>query len=247
MNEPLLVAEALDKAYGVGGARIDVLRGLSLAVRPGEAVAIVGESGVGKSTLLHLLGGLDRPDAGRMSFAGLDVFSADTERMAEYRNRSVGFVFQFHHLLPEFSAVENVAMPFRIGRRAGEIDAPAREMLERLGLGSRLTHRPSELSGGEQQRVAIARALVGGPRLVLADEPTGNLDPTTGRRVFELLRELQRERGFALVLASHNERLAVECDRVLRLSDGSLNEMARAETRLYFNGFGTEGSSDAML
>jgi len=230
----LLHASGLSKSYRSGPRSIDVLRDLALDVAEGESVAIVGDSGVGKSTLLHLLGGLDRPDAGRLTFRGIDIFHADTARLAEYRNRNVGFVFQFHHLLPEFSALENVEMPFRIGRR-GEGAANARELLERLGLGARLAHRPSALSGGEQQRVAIARALAASPALVFADEPTGNLDPATGKRVFDLLRELQRERGFALVLASHSERLARGCDRILRLDDGHLTSLGADEARAYFS------------
>ena len=235
----LLRAEGLYKSYGAGAARIEVLRGLDLEVARGEAVAVIGDSGVGKSTLLHLLGGLDRPDAGRLRVGGFDVFTADARSLAPYRNASVGFVFQFHHLLPEFTALENVAMPWRIARRGGDGTARARELLERLGLAERLAHRPSELSGGEQQRVAIARALANGAELVLADEPTGNLDPRTGGRVFALLRELQSERFFSLVLATHSERLAASCDRVLRLEEGVLRQLGRSEARSFFDGFGS--------
>jgi lipoprotein-releasing system ATP-binding protein len=230
----LLAARGLSKAYRSGPRRIEVLRELDLAVLDGESVAIVGDSGVGKSTLLHLLGGLDRPDAGRLTFRDRDLLAGDAARLAEYRNRNVGFVFQFHHLLPEFSALENVEMPFRIGRRDDGRER-ALELLERLGLRDRLDHRPSALSGGEQQRVAIARALAADPSLVLADEPTGNLDPSTGKRVFDLLRELQRERGFALVLASHSERLARGCDRILRLENGHLTSLGADEARAYFS------------
>jgi len=232
--EPLLRARGLCKTYRSGPRTIEVLRELDLDVAPGESVAIIGDSGVGKSTLLHLLGGLDRPDRGRLSFRGEELFDAGRPRLAEYRNRNVGFVFQFHHLLPEFSALENVEMPFRIGRRADGA-GPARQLLERLGLSERLQHRPGALSGGEQQRVAIARALVARPALVLADEPTGNLDPATGKRVWDLLRGLQRELGFALVLASHSERLARGCDRMLRLLDGSLAPLGADEARAYFS------------
>jgi len=239
MSEPILRVEQLHKSYGSGPARIDVLQGLDLEVQAGEAVAVVGDSGVGKSTLLHLLGGIDRPDAGRVLFRGLDVFSADIRRLAEYRNASIGLVFQFHHLLPEFTALENVEMPFRIGRHGGDFAGKARQLLSRLGLEDRLTHRPSELSGGEQQRVAFARALAMRPEIVLADEPTGNLDPGTGRKVFGLLRELQKERSFSLVLASHSERLAASCDRILRLEDGRLRELGQSETSLFFKGFGS--------
>jgi len=235
MNDPLLRARDLAKSYRGGPRKVEVLRGLDLDIAAGDTVAVVGESGVGKSTLLHLLGGLDRPDSGSLAFDGLDLLAADTRARAEYRNRQVGFVFQMHHLLPELTAVENVEMPFRIGRR-GLGDGAARRLLERLGLGDRLGHTPAELSGGEQQRVAIARAVVAGPRLVLADEPTGNLDPRTGRAVFDLLREQQNERGFALVLATHNERLAGDCDRVVRLEEGRLRPLGAEETRQYFRG-----------
>ena len=239
MNDRTLVrATGLHKSYATAVGRIDVLRGLDLEIAQGESLAVVGDSGVGKSTLLHLLGGLDRPDAGRVLFGEFDVYAADARRLAAYRNASVGFVFQFHHLLPEFTALENVMMPWRIGRREGNGEERARGLLERLGLGARLTHRPAELSGGEQQRVAIARALAGGANLVLADEPTGNLDPRTGTRVFALLRELQNERYFSLVLASHSERLARSCDRVLRLVDGRLRELQQAEARSFFDGVG---------
>ena len=247
MSEPLLIARDLAKAYQSGPRTIEVLRALSLEVEPGEAVSIVGESGVGKSTLLHILGGLDRADSGSLRFRGREIHGLDPQQRADYRSRSVGFIFQFHHLLPEFSAVENVELPFRIGRRAEGFAHPVREVLERLGLRDRLDHRPAELSGGEQQRVAIARALAPAPDLVLADEPTGNLDPATGRRVFALLRELQREREFALVLASHSERLAAGCDRVLRLDEGRLRPLGETERRDYFDGLGAEDTSDSML
>ena len=238
MSEPMLSAEGLCKSYRSGPKTIDVLRGLDLTVRPGEKLAVVGESGVGKSTLLHLLGGLDRPDGGRLLFRGDNVFAADARGLAGYRNTHVGFVFQMHHLLPEFTALENVEMPFRIARRRGDFRAEAREILSRLGLGDRVGHVPAELSGGEQQRVAIARAVAVGPALVLADEPTGNLDPQTGQEVFALLGELQRERSFALVLATHSERLAAGCDRVLRLESGALRALGESETAAYFKGLG---------
>jgi lipoprotein-releasing system ATP-binding protein len=236
MSEPLVRAEGICKSYRSGPRFVEVLKGLDLEVRSGEAVAIVGDSGVGKSTLLHILGGLDRPDSGALRFRGASLLDGGAQELAAYRNRYIGFVFQFHHLLPEFSALENVEMPFRIGRRSGDFSARGRDVLARLGLADRMDHLPAELSGGEQQRVAIARALASGPELVLADEPTGNLDPGTGRRVFALLKELQHERGFALVLASHSERLAAGCDRVLRLDDGLLRTMADEETSAYFRG-----------
>jgi len=237
MSEPIpsvLEARGLFKAYAGVRRRIEVLRGLDLTVAPGEAIAVIGDSGVGKSTLLHLLGGLDRADAGSLRFDGQDLLALSGAALAEYRNRSVGFVFQFHHLLPEFTALENVEMPFRIGRRPGSGSEHARATLARLGLGERLDHRPAALSGGEQQRVAIARALAPAPALVLADEPTGNLDPNSARAVFELLREVQRERGFAMVLATHSSRLAQGCDRVLRLEEGALRRLSEAETTRYF-------------
>jgi lipoprotein-releasing system ATP-binding protein len=215
-----------------------VLHGLDLEVAEGDSVAIVGDSGVGKSTLLHILGGLDRPDQGAVLFCGRAIHALALRARAEHRNRNVGFVFQFHHLLPELTALENVEMPFRIGRRLGAGREPARELLVRLGLGGRLAHYPSALSGGELQRVAIARALVVRPALVLADEPTGNLDPRTGGEVFGLLRELQRERPFALVLATHSERLAGACDRVCRLEGGVLRALGEHESREYFRGLG---------
>jgi lipoprotein-releasing system ATP-binding protein len=236
MSETLIRARGLCKAYRSGPGAIEVLRDLDLEVRTGEAVAIVGDSGVGKSTLLHVLGGLDRADAGQLEFRGGSLREMDATSMAEHRNRNVGFIFQAHHLLPEFTALENVEMPFHIGRRPDGAAGEAGRILNRLGLGDRLGHRPGELSGGEQQRVAIARALAAAPELVLADEPTGNLDPRTGRRVFNLLKELQQERGFALVLASHSERLAAGCDRVLRLDEGRLRPLEETERRDYFRG-----------
>ena len=236
MSEPVLAALGIVKRYRSGERILEVLRGLDIEVAAGEAVAIVGDSGVGKSTLLHILGGLDVPDAGSVAFLGRETVTPRGGDLAEYRNRHVGFIFQFHHLLPEFTALENVEMPFRIGRRPGRPSAPAREMLMRLGLADRLTHRPGTLSGGEQQRVAIARAVAPGPAIVLADEPTGNLDPGTGASVFGLLRDLQRERGFALVVATHSGRVANGCDRMLRLTDGRLRAMADGEALRYFSG-----------
>jgi len=236
MSETVLGAFGLCKSYGREPQRIEVLRGLDLTIAAGETVAVVGDSGVGKSTLLHVLGGLDRPESGRLVHRGRDVLGLDGRARAEFRNRVVGFVFQFHHLLPEFTALENVAMPLRVGRSTTDVEAAAHEILGRLGLESRLTHRPAALSGGEQQRVAIARALIGRPEILLADEPTGNLDPASGRRVFALLRELQVERSFSLVLATHNERLASGCDRVLRLEDGRLGVLEGRARNWFFAG-----------
>lgn len=222
MSEPLIRAEALCKVYG-DGRPIVVLDHLELAVHSGEVVAIIGQSGVGKSTLLHILGTLDRPTSGRVSFGGRDVFALDERAQARFRNREIGFVFQFHHLLPDFSAVENVMMPALIdGVRRSEAYRRARALLERVGLSERLEHRPGQLSGGELQRVAIARALVMAPRAVLADEPTGNLDPETAAGVHDLLLELNREQGVTFVVVTHNEELARLAHRALHLVHGKL-------------------------
>lgn len=237
MSEPVLEARKVVKWYEGPVRRVEVLRELDLAVHAGEAVAVVGDSGVGKSTLLHVLGALDAPQGGAVLFEGRDVFALAPAETADYRNRAVGFVFQFHHLLPEFTAVENVEMPFRVGRRRPE--GAAERTLERLGLSGRLDHLPGQLSGGEQQRVAIARAVAPGPRVVLADEPTGNLDPGTGAVVFALLRELQAERGFALVVATHSGRVAAGCDRVLRMDAGKLTRLDEHEARAYFDDGGS--------
>ena len=216
---PFLTATNLNKSYQVGTQRLHVLRDLDLAVERGEMVAVVGASGVGKSTLLHLLGGLDRAGLGHRSQVGdTDIGAHAGRALMTFRNRHVGFVFQFHHLLPEFTAVENAEMPLRIARMSpSEARARATAVLERLGLGDRLTHRPSMLSGGEQQRVAVARALVTEPSVLLADEPTGDLDERTAEALHALLREMHRERQLSSVIATHNMRLAASCDRVLRL------------------------------
>jgi lipoprotein-releasing system ATP-binding protein len=214
---------SLNKRYRVGTQDIHVLRDLDLAVDAGEMVAIVGASGVGKSTLLHLLGGLDRPESGRVIIDGRELGTMRDDALVAFRNRHVGFVFQFHHLLPEFSALENAEMPMRIARRpATEARSAAQSLLERVGLGERLDHRPAMLSGGEQQRVAVARALVMAPALVLADEPTGDLDESTGDTLHALFRTMHRERGLTSVIATHNLRLAAACDRTLRLEGGRL-------------------------
>jgi len=218
-----LSATGLNKSYHVGTQRLHVLRDLDLAVDQGEMVAIVGASGVGKSTLLHLLGGLDRVDSGSIQVGGIDVGTLPEESLTVFRNKQVGFVFQFHHLLPEFTAVENAEMPLRIARvDAAETRARATAVLQRLALGDRLGHRPSMLSGGEQQRVAVARALVTEPSVFLADEPTGDLDERTAEALHTLLREMHRERRLSSVIATHNMQLAKSCDRVLRLEDGRL-------------------------
>ncbi len=213
----------LHKAYRVGGHPLSVLRGLTLAVERGEMVAVVGASGVGKSTLMHLVGGLDRGDRGAIRIGDTEVTRLSDAELVAFRNRHVGFVFQFHHLLPEFSASENAEMPLRIARLpVSEARARAEALLRHVGLGDRLTHRPGMLSGGEQQRVALARALVMHPSLLLADEPTGDLDEHTAASLHGLLREMHREYGLTSVIATHNPRLAEACDRILRLEDGRL-------------------------
>jgi lipoprotein-releasing system ATP-binding protein len=221
---PFLTVSALNKHYRVGTSDIHVLRDLDLAVGAGEMVAVVGASGVGKSTLLHLLGGLDRADGGAIRIGDQEITSLPDPALVAFRNRHVGFVFQFHHLLPEFSALENVEMPLRIARLAPADSRPcARQLLERVGLGERLGHRPGMLSGGEQQRVAVARALVMRPAILLADEPTGDLDESTAATLHGLLRDMHREHGLTSVIATHNPRLAAACDRVLRLEGGRLH------------------------
>ena len=220
---PFLAVRGLSKSYRMGDRELTVLRDLDLDVEAGEMVAIVGASGVGKSTLLHLLGGLDRARDGRVRAGDVELTALDDEALVAFRNRSVGFVFQLHHLLPEFSALENVEMPMRIARRpAAEARRRAAALLREVGLGGRLDHRPGLLSGGEQQRVAVARALVMRPALLLADEPTGDLDEATGAAIHDLLRDMHRAYGLTSVVATHNDRLAAACDRVLRLAGGRL-------------------------
>jgi lipoprotein-releasing system ATP-binding protein len=221
----MLVAEGLSKSYPTAAGTLTVLSDVSLTVRAGEIVAIVGESGTGKSTLLHLLGALDRPTAGTVRYDGLDVFAKDDEALADFRNRSVGFVFQFHHLLPEFDALENVAMPALIrGVSLAKATPRAAELLRSLGLEARADHRPAQLSGGEQQRVAVARALMNEPQLVLADEPTGNLDTKTAEVLHDEIVRLARERTQAFVIVTHNPSLAGRADRVLHLREGRLTD-----------------------
>src|SRR3982751_3540688 len=218
-----LAAEGIVKSYSVGGRALTVLRDLDLTVESGEMVAIVGASGVGKSTLLHVLGGLDRVDSGSIAINGTAISDLPAEEVVAFRNRHVGFVFQFHHLLPEFTALENAEMPMRIARMPlREARARAEALLQRVGLAERLTHRPGMLSGGEQQRVAVARALVMQPLVLLADEPTGDLDEGTAETLHQLLREMHRDFGLTSVIATHNPRLAAACDRTLRLRDGRL-------------------------
>jgi len=206
-----------------GPVALTVLDGIDLDVRKGEMLAIVGASGVGKSTLLHILGALDQPTSGKVLYGDLDVFGLDNARLARFRNERVGFVFQFHHLLPEFTALENVMMPAlirRIGRE--EATAAATMILGEVGLGARVHHRPGELSGGEQQRVAVARALMLKPDVVLADEPTGNLDMHTGEAIHDLLLSINKQQGITFVIVTHNDKLAVRADRVLRMLEGKL-------------------------
>jgi lipoprotein-releasing system ATP-binding protein len=220
---PFLDARGIVKSYEAGGRSLTVLRDLELQVEHGEMVAIVGASGVGKSTLLHVLGGLDRVDAGEIAVDGVVLTSMADGELVAFRNRRVGFVFQFHHLLPEFSAVENAEMPMRIARlRMAETRARAIDLLQRVGLSERLTHRPGMLSGGEQQRVAVARALIMRPAVLLADEPTGDLDEATAESLHVLLRDMHRDFGLTSIIATHNPRLAAGCDRVLRLQEGRL-------------------------
>ncbi|MGD0586156.1 MAG: ABC transporter ATP-binding protein [Oryzomonas sp.] len=221
----LLEVRGLCKTYTTGPNRVEVLNGIDLELKAATTTALVGASGAGKSTLLHLLGALDRPTSGSVSFHGEDLFRKSDRELAAFRNRSIGFVFQLHHLLPEFTALENVMMPALIARTArDQARATAEELLNDVGLGHRLTHRPGELSGGEQQRVAIARALALSPELLLADEPTGNLDMRTSEGVHALLSELQRKKGLTLVVVTHNEHLAAAMGRTVRLVDGRLEQ-----------------------
>jgi lipoprotein-releasing system ATP-binding protein len=227
----VLESRAVTKRYvGGDGVPLDVLRGVDLRVEAGEMLAIIGESGSGKSTLLHILGGLDRPTSGEVLLSDRLLSERSDEELAEVRNRGVGFVFQFHHLLREFSALENVSLPLRIaGRNPSEAEARARVLLERVGLGGRLHHRPGELSGGEQQRTAVARALAAEPGVILADEPSGNLDHANGERLHELLAEVVRDLGVGMVVVTHNMSLAERARAVYQLKEGKLFKIARDE------------------
>jgi len=223
MGTPMLEASGLHKAYGTPAGPVQVLQGVDFEVAAGERVAITGASGVGKSTLLHVLGTLDRADQGSLRVAGQDVLALSEPERCAFRNRTLGFVFQFHHLLPEFTALENVAMPLLLARvPLAEAHAKASGLLAEVGLRERESHRPGMLSGGEQQRVAVARALAGSPRLLLADEPTGDLDAGTGERLQKLIADLSRARGLTVVVVTHNAALARACDRVLKLEQGRL-------------------------
>jgi lipoprotein-releasing system ATP-binding protein len=224
MTEVVLEARQVTKSFQQGPTTLDVLRGINVAITAAERLAIVGASGSGKTTLLQILGGLDRPSGGQVFVGGRDIHSLSERERGELRNHALGFVYQFHHLLPEFSALENVAMPLLVRRMAtSEAKDRAREILTRVGLGQRLTHRPYQLSGGERQRAAVARALVTQPKLVLADEPTGNLDGKNAEQVFELMLELNRERKTSLVVVTHDLRIAARMERALEIEGGKLS------------------------
>jgi lipoprotein-releasing system ATP-binding protein len=224
-NNSRLMIEAvnLTKSFKMAGLELTVLKGINLTIAQGEILAIVGASGAGKSTLLHILGTLDRPTSGTVLFEGQDLFQLSDQKQAEFRNRRIGFVFQFHHLLPEFTALENVCLPAHIqNRSAQDAQAEATSLLKDVGLEHRMNHKPGELSGGEQQRVAVARALIQQPNLVLADEPTGNLDTHTGDALFTLMRTLNRSRGITFVIVTHNEKLSAQADRIIHMEDGQI-------------------------
>jgi lipoprotein-releasing system ATP-binding protein len=225
MTELVLEAVGVARTFRQGPIDLKVLEGVNLAVKAGERIAIIGDSGSGKTTLLQILGGLDRPTAGTVRIAGSDIHSLEEKPRGELRNRTLGFIYQFHHLLPEFSALENVAMPLLVRReRRHAAEEQARAVLTRVGLAERLAHRPHELSGGERQRAAVARALVTQPRIVLADEPTGNLDGANAESVFALMLELNRESGTSLIVVTHDSRLASRMDRILEIKQGNLLE-----------------------
>lgn len=232
MNNVILKCEKVVKKYDDGALSVQVLNGLDLEVSQGQSVSIIGSSGSGKSTLLHILGGLDRPSEGRVVLMGSDLGQLNQKQLGHLRNQYLGFVYQFHHLLPEFSALENVMMPLLIGKKPkAEAEAQAVAMLEKVGLAQRVLHRPSELSGGERQRAAIARALVTRPKCLLADEPTGNLDRRNARHVLDMMLELQAELDTALVVVTHDDELAQRFGRVLVMQDGSLHPQPTVQTR----------------
>jgi lipoprotein-releasing system ATP-binding protein len=219
----MIEAVNLTKSFQMAGLELTVLKSINLTIAQGEILAIVGASGAGKSTLLHILGTLDRPTSGTVLFEGQDLFQLSDQKQAEFRNRRIGFVFQFHHLLPEFTALENVCLPAYIqNRSANDAQAEATSLLKDVGLEHRMNHKPGELSGGEQQRVAVARALIQQPNLVLADEPTGNLDTHTGDALFTLMRTLNRSRGITFVIVTHNEKLSAQADRIIYMEDGQI-------------------------
>ncbi|MCP9470266.1 MAG: ABC transporter ATP-binding protein [Nitrospira sp.] len=213
----------LYKSFSMGAYEVPVLKGINLEIRRGEMIAIIGASGAGKSTLLHILGTLDKPSSGTVIFDGQDLFQMTETRQADFRNKRIGFVFQFHHLLPEFTALENACMPALVQRRdAASVQSDAKALLDAVGLGHRLHHKPGELSGGEQQRVAIARALMQKPDVVLADEPTGNLDSHTGDALFHLMRDLNKTKGITFVIVTHNDKLSAQADRIIHMQDGMI-------------------------
>jgi len=219
----MITINDLYKTFKIGERDLTVLKGINLEIRRGELLAIMGASGAGKSTLLHIVGMLDRPTQGTVSFEGQNLFQLPEAAQAEFRNKRIGFVFQFHHLLPEFTALENACMPALIQRRSpADVEADATALLHEVGLGERLQHKPGELSGGEQQRVAVARALMQRPDLVLADEPTGNLDTHTGEALFALMRDLNKSRGTTFVIVTHNEKLSAQADRIVYMQDGQI-------------------------
>jgi len=226
MTDSVLEARDVGRQFQQGPVTLEVLRAVNVAILAGERLSIVGASGSGKTTLLQVLGGLDKPSSGQVFVEGKDIHALGEKERGDLRNHSMGFVYQFHHLLPEFSALENVAMPLLVRRmNTGEAKDRASEILKRVGLGERLTHRPHQLSGGERQRASVARALVTQPKLVLADEPTGNLDTRNAEGVFELMLELNRERRTSLVVVTHDARIAARMDRVLEIENGSLREV----------------------
>jgi ABC-type lipoprotein export system ATPase subunit len=236
MNEPLLATRALTKTYAMGKRALEVLRGVNLEVARGEFLALRGASGAGKSTLLHLIGGLDTPNTGEIHFAGQNLAAFSERKLTVFRNRHVGFVFQAYHLLPELTALENVCLPARVARvPAGRAVARGRELLTQVGLAERMEHKPFELSGGEQQRVAIARALINEPDLLLADEPTGNLDSHTGGEILELLKGLHARGQTTLVIATHDARVAANAPRVVELVDGQIAGVSDSLNRNWLN------------
>ena len=226
-THPLIHVENLSKSFGQGAKKVEVLKGITLTVCSGEAMAIYGSSGVGKSTFMHILGTLDRPTSGKVIYRGQDVFSMEDKALAAFRNREIGFIFQLYHLLPEFDALENTMMPALIrGMQRTKAAAKAEEILVEVGLGDRITHKPGELSGGEQQRVAVARSLILQPAVLLADEPTGNLDTKTGDAIHELLMGLNTEKGVTLIVVTHNHEIAGRMPRRIHMMDGKVFEEA---------------------